>query len=85
MDVELAYGDDKIILTLPDAVKVDEYAPVTVDRPVGHGEFLSGLNDSDARSVLSPDNILIVVNDAHRNTPTASVLTWLEEAAPRCS
>ncbi len=81
MDVELAYGDDKIRLTLPDTVTVDEYAPVTVGQPPGREEFLSGLNESDVHA-LSSDDILIVVNDAHRNTPTALVLTWLEEVVP---
>ncbi|HOP07232.1 MAG TPA: lactate racemase domain-containing protein [candidate division Zixibacteria bacterium] len=76
MKTRLVYGDSYIELDFPEAVTVDCFAPGKASRPITIDDFATvweGVFD------LIPERPLIVVNDAYRNTPTSTLLEWIDK------
>jgi len=83
MTVEVTYGDGRISIEIPDGVEVDEFAPVSVTAPFEFESFQTEFLKSGGREFLSTGLPLVVVNDAYRNTPTATILEWFDRIDPR--
>ncbi|MCW8849160.1 MAG: hypothetical protein OQJ81_04205, partial [Melioribacteraceae bacterium] len=79
MDIELAYNSDKITFTVPDSCLVDHFEPKSSGRTLSYDDFVSEYNHADVDTVVNKGSILIVVNDAHRSTPTPQLLQWVKE------
>ncbi len=77
MNLELAYGADKINLNISDDVKVDHYSPSTVFDSSDAMNFLVQAQRHGLSKVLAAKSPLIVVNDGYRTTPTEKILDWL--------
>jgi len=78
MEVRLAYADSEIGLDVPDWVELDRYDLTACDQIVTYSGFLESINTGGGARLLEGELPLIVVNDGHRNTPTAQILEWLE-------
>jgi nickel-dependent lactate racemase len=79
MKIELSYADGTIILDLPSLITVDIFKPATVDNPLGFDAFRNGFVEAHGDRFLSGEPLLVVVNDGYRNTPTATILQWLDK------
>jgi len=82
MDIEVGYGSETIRLHLPDSMTVDRYAPSPGDRRSSAGRLEAEIMQNGGSDWLESDGLLIVVNDGHRNSPTAVLLSWLDEIKP---
>ena len=78
MKVDLAYADGMIILDVPASVIVDTFSPVQVQPSLSFEDFQSGFSLVGGGQFLSEASPLIVVNDGYRNTPTVTILQWLD-------
>ncbi|MEA3297200.1 MAG: lactate racemase domain-containing protein [candidate division Zixibacteria bacterium] len=78
MEVDIAYGGSTINLKIPSSVNTDIFAPAIADKPFGFEQFETEFRTAGGIKRLSGDTILIVVNDAYRNTPTSLILEWLD-------
>lgn len=78
MILELRYGNSSLSIEIPDGVEVDEYAPTRVENPVSYESFQKDFVNSGGSEFIEKPNLLIVVNDAYRNTPTSDILGWLD-------
>ncbi|MFQ6008167.1 MAG: hypothetical protein ACE5K8_04370, partial [Candidatus Zixiibacteriota bacterium] len=79
MKVDLAYADGTIILDVPTSVIVDTFAPESVSNPFDYDSFERGFFQAGGEQFLSEVRPLFVVNDGYRNTPTATILQWLDQ------
>ncbi len=78
MRVTINYGEDRLMLMLPDDTAFDEFAPATTSEAVGINEFRAEI-DSAAKSLFPLEETeLYVVNDAYRPTPSARILKWIQ-------
>ncbi len=75
--------DATLKIDFPDSVKVDIFKPLSTSLAVNYETFKKSCLNSDVLSYINSNNLLIVVNDAHRNTPTALVLEWFKKLAPQ--
>jgi len=82
MKIDLAYADSTITLDVPSSIEVDTFSPVTVQKPLSFDTFSNGFLQAGGDHVLSGRPPLIVVNDGYRNTPTATILQWLDKLSP---
>ncbi|MCK4462462.1 MAG: DUF2088 domain-containing protein [candidate division Zixibacteria bacterium] len=78
MSIELSFADGKLSIDIPDGVEVDEFAPIRVDKLLTFEQFRTEFQDSGGGKFLGEKPPLVVVNDAYRNTPTVTILGWLE-------
>ncbi len=78
--LELNYGRKTVPIEIPEGVEVDEYAPVRIENPVRYDGFHDDFIESGGGEFIAEQNTLIVVNDAYRNTPTPTILNWLDKA-----
>ena len=78
MTIELSFAGSHIPIDIPDGVETDEFAPVRVDKPLTFEQFRTEFQDSGGGRFLGEKLPLLVVNDAYRNTPTITILDWLE-------
>jgi nickel-dependent lactate racemase len=77
MHVTLGNGEDKLTIKLPDYVVVDEFQHKTLKPIIDFDGFTRIVADIEDRLFDPADTDLIVVNDAYRCTPTATILKWL--------
>lgn len=82
MKIELAYAESTLTLDIPSSIQVDIFSPTAVQSPLGVDAFLNGFLQAGGDRFLSGDPPLIVVNDGYRNTPTATILQWLDQLHP---
>ncbi len=75
--------DDTLKIDFPDSITVDTYRPMAIDNNIDYLSFKETFLNSQVLPLLDSDNILIVVNDAHRSTPTSLLLTWFKKLAPK--
>jgi len=78
LTIELHYGAGALRLYLPDSWRVDTYAPGRVERPVTFAAFARDFHAANGLHILEAGRPLVIVNDGHRSTPTATVLDWLD-------
>lgn len=79
LEVELAYMDDTLKIDFPDSITVDRYKPSSKGDNMDYESFKEAFLFSDTSAFLDAKNPLIVVNDAHRSTPTPLLLQWLKK------
>jgi len=77
MVLDLVYGESVIGLRIPNNITVDEFAPVTGDRPINFEDFKEKFYAADGRLLFTAKSPLVIVNDGFRSTPTSQVLGWL--------
>ncbi|MEW6051439.1 MAG: lactate racemase domain-containing protein [Candidatus Zixiibacteriota bacterium] len=82
MTVSLAYGDVRLEVEIPEGVIVDSFDAARAPMNFGPVEFCERALAANLDAHLDGDSLLVVVNDAYRHTPTATVLTWLENLSP---
>ncbi|MBI5267348.1 MAG: DUF2088 domain-containing protein [candidate division Zixibacteria bacterium] len=79
--IKLYYDGGELVVNIPGGVTVDEFRAKTAVKPVGPEQFTGALTRAGFReSLTSPP--LVIVNDGYRNTPTARILSWLNEISP---
>ena len=78
MILKLTYGNSTLPIEIPDGVEVDEFSPARVKQPVTFDLFRDEFNKFGGTEFIDQPNLLIVVNDAYRNTPTPEILGWLD-------
>lgn len=74
--------DDTLKIDFPDSITVDTYKPMAIDNNIDYVSFKEAFLNSHISSLLDSGNILIVVNDAHRSTPSSLLLSWFKKLAP---
>lgn len=79
MEVRLAYADSEFGLEVPDWVELDRYDLTAFNQTINYSDFLERINSEGGARLLEGELPLIIVNDGHRNTPTAQILKWIEE------
>lgn len=77
MVLDLVYGDSVLGLSIPDNVKVDEFAPATGDKAVDFDQFKESFYAAEGRLLFAARSPLVIVNDGFRSTPTSQILGWL--------
>ncbi len=82
-EVALAYMDDTLKIDFPESSQVDIFKPLSSDNSLDFASFAEAYKNSDASSYLNSGNLLIVVNDAHRSTPTSLILKWFKKLSPK--
>ena len=82
MLIELTYNNKPMNLNLPDSWTVDCFRQKSDESALGYEQFVKSLEQSGKRYFFDSESLLIVVNDAHRSTPTAQVLAWLTKWKP---
>ncbi len=82
MDLRLAYGGGSLSVEVPNSLRVDTYAPRKAERPIDFEQFAATLTKAGGDSFLASDGLLCLINDGYRNTPTALMLSWLEQMLP---
>lgn len=80
-EIKLAYGGSELTVVIPEGVICDEFRAGKAEKPVGREAFRAELTAAGFEQFLSAPP-LVIVNDGHRNTPTAKILAWLSEIAP---
>lgn len=80
-EIKLAYGCGELTVIIPDGVICDEFRAGKSENPVGREKFRASVAAAGFEEFLSAPP-LVIVNDGHRNTPTATILGWLSEIAP---
>ena len=75
--IDLHYGSSRLQLDIPDGLGFDTFAPRRVEQPLTYDDFVRELEATGGPAALTADSPLIIVNDGYRNTPTATVLDWL--------
>ncbi len=75
--------DDTLKIDFPDSITVDTYKPMAIDYNMDYVSFKEAFLNSQISSLLGSENILIVVNDAHRSTPISLLLSWFKKFAPQ--
>lgn len=78
MILKLTYGNSILPIDIPEGVLVDEFAPIRVEAPVSYDSFHNDFINSGGGEFIAEPNLLIVVNDAYRPTPTTAILDWLD-------
>lgn len=78
MKIELTYAEGAITLDVPSCIEIDTFSPATAQDPLGFDTFQSGFIQAGGDLFLSGEPLLIIVNDGYRNTPTATILQWLD-------
>jgi nickel-dependent lactate racemase len=76
--IDLRYGETSLRINLPDDATVDEYAPHRVATACSFEQFLAAFQSGGGEAFIQIEHPLIVVNDAHRSTPTEQLLGWLD-------
>lgn len=82
MEIRLAYGKDGLSIDVPPWVQMDRFGLTAVEKAAGFPEFSSAVKTSGLNDLLSADDLLVIVNDGHRPTPTPTVLGWLDHHDP---
>ncbi len=82
MDIDVAYGSDTISLRIPDSMSTDEYAPDPGEALYSIEQFEAQIREHGGSDWLESDDLLFVLNDGHRNTPTPLILSWLNRIWP---
>jgi nickel-dependent lactate racemase len=82
MKIALAYAEDNLILDIPASIHVDIFSPTAVQNPLGVDAFSAGFLRAGGDRFLTGEPPLIVVNDGYRNTPTDTILRWLDQLGP---
>lgn len=87
MEIELPFGDSTCRLRFSDQLLqsrliVDQFIPKNCSHPVQFVRFKERFFKVGGADLLSHRAPLVVVNDGHRRTPTATVLTWLDRLDP---
>ena len=81
MNVEIKYGKGRLNLALSAAMSVDMFEPAQAERESDLADFERAFHAAGGDRLLS-GKPLLVVNDGHRSTPTATVLRWLDQTCP---
>ena len=82
MKIEVAYAKSTLTLDIPASIQVDTFSPAAASNPLGVDAFSSGFLEAGGDRILSGRPPLMVVNDGYRNTPTATILRWLDQLQP---
>ena len=82
MEIGLVYQGDSLKINLPESCTVDIFSPKSDSKAMTCENFIDAYSYNKADSFFEGSSLLVVVNDAHRNTPTAKILTWLKEYRP---
>jgi nickel-dependent lactate racemase len=82
MDVKVAYGGSHMTVSVPDGIRIDTYGARAATSPVNSETFLMSFEAAGGAVWADSKDLLVIVNDASRHTPTATVLGWLEERYP---
>lgn len=77
MQVTLGYGEDKLTIKLPDNVVVDEFQHKTLKQTIDFNGFSRVVGAIEKKLFDPAETDLVVVNDAYRCTPTATIIKWL--------
>ena len=84
MDIEVEYDGSKMILSFPYQITVDHYQPAKTDHPFTYGDYKDLFYRYEGGEYLRSNAPLFVVNDAHRNTPTALILSTFKNIVASC-
>ncbi|MEA1979397.1 MAG: lactate racemase domain-containing protein [candidate division Zixibacteria bacterium] len=79
MDVEVDYDGSKMNLSFPAQVVVEQYRPAKADCPFTYEDYKDLFYRHEGGEYLKSNAPLFVVNDVHRNTPTALILSWFNK------
>lgn len=82
MNITITYDGQPRSLSFPESVAVDEFRPRTAKQPVSAASFRLSLEAAGGMNWLAGLQPLIVVNDGFRNTPTVTILDWLDAIEP---
>ena len=74
--------DDTLTIDIPDNCSVDIFKPKLSNKVLVFSDFQREFEKHQIASFLANEKVLIVVNDAHRSTPTAQILQWVKKLAP---
>jgi len=80
MIISINYGDQKLDLTLPDYVHLDEFRHDPAGKTMDFEAFVVSLDSASVKPFNIEDADLYVLNDAYRMTPSARILDWLDKA-----
>ncbi len=75
--------DDTLKFDFPDSVNLDTFKPLSNRQVLDYATFVNTIGSSAKSEILKSKNLLIVVNDAHRSTPTSQILTWFKKYSPK--
>lgn len=81
--LELQYNGRRVVWSIPDSAQVDHFGPRRAQRDLGSEDLKAVLDGAGADEWLHADDLLVVVNDAYRSTPTSMILDWLDLVSPR--
>ncbi len=84
MNVALGYGDDKIVLELPEGAVLDEISCKVSTTTVGYDIFKEKLAAAEKEIFRAVEADLFIVNDAYRPTPTETILDWIIKSGGIC-
>lgn len=79
MQVDMYYDNGTLKLNHPDSAVVDTYASKPVDQPFTYQQFKASFPKQYLNRLRETDSLLFVLNDAHRSTPTAQLLSWFHQ------
>jgi nickel-dependent lactate racemase len=79
--IKLWYDGGELIVSIPGGVTVDEFQAKIAARTVSPEQFAGELTRAGFREFLTSPP-LVIVNDGYRHTPTARILSWLNDIAP---
>ena len=82
MSVEIIYNNRPLEIDLPDNIAVDKFAPLATETPFSFDDFDKLWRTEKLGEKFDGKNILFVVNDGHRSTPTARILEWINHINP---
>jgi nickel-dependent lactate racemase len=79
MQVLINYGGTELKLNFPDDTLIDTYGPRLPEKGINQEQFAAALEKAENNLFSIGDADLFVINDAYRPTPTAVLLSWLDQ------
>jgi nickel-dependent lactate racemase len=81
-NIEIFYNNHKMSIPIPENVSVDSFAPTLLENHITFDDFVREYNASNADLFFNSGSLVFIVNDSHRNTPTAKILDWFKRHKP---
>lgn len=82
MSFEIIYNSQPLKISLPANITVDSFAPLATEHPFAFDDFDKLWRTEKLGERFDGQNILFVLNDGHRSTPTALILKWINHINP---
>jgi nickel-dependent lactate racemase len=79
MELRLAYGTAGLTVEVPEGMEVDRYGLTAAAAPLTGTAFARKWSDAGLSRLSGDGGVLVVVNDGYRGTPTARLLSWLDQ------